>query len=72
VVDLPWRDYVTHDVALERRLEPKQLVGNPAKIRETLGWCSQHTFEDLVREMVEADLVELKSQASPEPLAATR
>lgn len=66
VVDLPWRDYVARDASLERRLEPAQLVGNPEKIRRALGWCSQHSFEDLVREMVEADLAAL---AQPEVFA---
>ncbi len=64
VVDLPWRDYVVHDDALERRLEPKQLVGNPAKIHAALGWRSQHSFGDLVHEMVGADLCELQRHAA--------
>lgn len=71
VVELPWRDYVVHDATLERRLEPKQLVGDPSKIRAALGWSSRHTFGDLVREMVEADLEDLACHARPRLLAAT-
>ena len=60
VVDLPWEKYLVTDPALQRVLEPVQLVGNPAKIKATLGWQSQRTFADLVREMVEADLADLR------------
>jgi len=59
VVDLPWEKYLVTDRALERRMEPTQLVGNPAKIQQTLGWRSEHSFEELVQEMVEADLADL-------------
>ena len=59
VVGLPWEKYLVTDRALERRLEPTQLVGNPAKIQQILGWRSEHSFEELVREMVEADLAAL-------------
>ena len=62
VVEMPWEKYLVTDHALERRLEPTQLVGNPAKIQQTLGWCSEHSFEELVREMVEADLAALSCQ----------
>ncbi|MEI8233732.1 MAG: GDP-mannose 4,6-dehydratase [Verrucomicrobiota bacterium] len=62
VVGLPWQSYLVTDPALERVLEPKQLVGNPAKIRQTLGWRSEQTFEDLVREMVKADLASLATR----------
>jgi len=59
VAELPWEKYLLTDRALERRLEPTQLVGNPAKIQEVLGWHAEHSFEGLVREMVEADLADL-------------
>ena len=62
VVGLPWENYLVTDPALERVLEPKHLVGNPAKIQQTLGWRSEHTFEDLVREMVKEDLASLATR----------
>ena len=62
VVNLPWEKYLVTDRALERRLEPTQLVGNPAKIQQNLGWRPEHSFENLVREMVEADLADLTSK----------
>ena len=62
VVGLPWEKYLVTDRALERVLEPTQLVGNPEKIQKTLGWRAGHTFEELVREMVQADLEDLACQ----------
>lgn len=70
VVSLPWEKYLVTDPALERVLEPRQLVGNPEKIRRVLGWRSEHTFGDLVREMVEADLADLA--ARPASFVAVR
>ena len=59
VVDLPWEKYVKHDPAFDRPAEPKQLVGDASKIHKTLGWKPTGTFDQLVREMVEADLTAL-------------
>ena len=56
VVDLPWKKYVKHDAAFERPTEPARLVGDSSKIRKTLGWKPSGTFQDLVREMVEAEV----------------
>jgi len=55
-VDLSWERYLVADPSLVRPAEPTQLVGNPAKIQQTLGWRARRTFEELVREMVEADM----------------
>ncbi len=60
VVDLPWRKHLVEDKSLERRIEPTQLVGNPAKIRRVLNWRPKREFKDLVREMVEADVAALQ------------
>ena len=60
VVNLPWEKYVKRDLAFDRSAEPKQLVGDASKIRKTLGWKPTGTFEQLVREMVEAEVEELK------------
>jgi GDPmannose 4,6-dehydratase len=56
VVDLPWKKYVKHDPAFDRPTEPKLLVGSAEKIRKTLGWKTTGNFQQLVREMVEAEL----------------
>lgn len=59
VVDLDWKKYVKHDPAFDRPSDPTQLVGCADKIRNTLGWKPTGTFEELVREMVEAELNQL-------------
>ncbi|HWY41389.1 MAG TPA: GDP-mannose 4,6-dehydratase [Chthoniobacterales bacterium] len=61
VVDLPWEKYVKRDAAFDRPMEPTRLVGCADKIRKTLKWKPSGTFQDLVREMVEAELETLKN-----------
>ena len=61
VVDLPWKKYVKYDAAFDRPSEPTRLVGCADKIRKTLGWKPSGTFQDLVRELVNAELEQLKS-----------
>lgn len=56
VVNLPWEKYVGHDPAFDRPADPATLVGSPEKIRAVTGWKPTGTFEQLVREMVDADL----------------
>ena len=60
VVDLPWKKYVKQDPAFDRPIEPAHLIGCADKIRKTLGWKRNGSFEELVREMVQAE-VELLS-----------
>jgi len=55
-VNLPWEKFVKHDSSFDRPAEPSRLVGCADKIRKTLGWKPTRTFEQLVREMVEAEL----------------
>jgi len=61
VVDLPWKKYVKQDPVFDRPIEPARLVGCADKIRKTLGWKPSGSFKQLVREMVEAELEQLKS-----------
>ena len=61
VVDLPWKKYVKQDRAFDRPIEPARLVGSADKIRKTLGWKPSGSFEQLVREMVEAEVEMLRS-----------
>jgi GDPmannose 4,6-dehydratase len=53
---LDYRDYVVQDPAFMRPAEVEQLVGNPAKARQKLGWETQTSFEQLVRIMVDAEM----------------
>jgi GDPmannose 4,6-dehydratase len=59
-VDLDWETHVRIDPALIRSPEPIALVGDPARARERLDWKPSRSFEDLVAEMVEADLRRLQ------------
>ena len=61
VVKLPWDKYVKRNPAFDRPADPVRLVGSPAKIKAALGWQPQGSFNDLVREMVEAELAAIDS-----------
>ena len=50
------RDRVVRVDRYWRPTEAHPMVGNPAKARRELGWEPQTSFEQLVREMVDADL----------------
>ena len=39
-------------------------MGNPAKAKAKLGWQAKTSLEDLIQEMVEADLKRVKAQLS--------
>jgi GDPmannose 4,6-dehydratase len=55
-VQLDYRDFVETDPALYRPAEIRSLCGDASKARRELGWAPQSTLDDVVREMVEADL----------------
>jgi GDPmannose 4,6-dehydratase len=55
-VDLPWEKFVKHDPAFDRLADPTLLVGDSSKIRQTLGWKPTKNFQQIVGEMVEAEL----------------
>jgi GDPmannose 4,6-dehydratase len=64
VVNLPSEKYVKRNPAFDRPADPAKLVGSPAKIEAELGWKPSGSFNDLVREMVEAELA--AAEATPE------
>jgi GDPmannose 4,6-dehydratase len=47
-----------------RPTETDALLGDPSKARQRLGWRHKVKFDELVREMVEADLVDLRRDGS--------
>jgi GDPmannose 4,6-dehydratase len=62
-VGLDWREYVRHDESLSRgSADSPELVGDPTKINERLGWEPEIRFEELVGRLVDADLEELRAQ----------
>jgi GDPmannose 4,6-dehydratase len=65
-VGLDWEEHVRVDDALLRgKAELHDLVGNPEKARERLGWSPTIDFEDLVHLLVDADLERLRAQLEP-------
>jgi GDPmannose 4,6-dehydratase len=57
---LSMKDHVTVDERYLRPAEVDVLHGNAAKAKEKLGWVAETSLEELVAEMVEADLDRLK------------
>lgn len=66
-VGLDWKEHVTVNPQFLRKEDPAQLVGDPKKIEETLGWKRSKSFEALIREMVEGDLVEPRQEVNARP-----
>ena len=58
-VNLDWNDYVAFDPRYLRPAEVDLLIGDPSKAKAKLGWEPSVTFEELVKLMVNADLVNL-------------
>jgi GDPmannose 4,6-dehydratase len=56
VVELDWEKYVEIDPRFYRPAEVDYLQADSTKAKATLGWKPEITFEELVAEMVEADL----------------
>lgn len=55
-VQLNMEDHVSVDERFLRPAEVDVLLGNPAKAKEKLNWVAETTLEELIGEMVEADL----------------
>jgi GDPmannose 4,6-dehydratase len=58
--DLDWQRHVTVDPQLVRAGEPVDLVADATLARESLAWVPERSFEDLVAELVRADLAALR------------
>ncbi|HYT89684.1 MAG TPA: GDP-mannose 4,6-dehydratase [Gemmataceae bacterium] len=69
-VGLDWHDHVVVDPQFYRPAEVFQLVADPAKARQRLGWRPEVSFRDLVESMVEADLAALSRQKRTEAQVA--
>jgi GDPmannose 4,6-dehydratase len=55
-VDLDYQNFVKTDEQFYRPAEVDLLMGNATKARRVLGWKQEYTFQQLLDEMVEADL----------------
>ncbi len=60
---LDFEDHVVVDPRFLRPAEVDQLVGDPTRAREELGWTPEVRFEDLVAEMTESELRRLADTA---------
>jgi GDPmannose 4,6-dehydratase len=58
LVGRDWRDFVVLDERYLRPTEVDEIQGDATKAREVLGWQPRVTFPELVRLMLEADLLE--------------
>jgi GDPmannose 4,6-dehydratase len=54
-------DYVVIDPAFYRPADVEILLGDPRKAKEKLGWHAGITLEEMIREMVDADLARHKA-----------
>lgn len=61
---LNYEDHVTVDPAFLRPAEVDVLIGDHEKARATLGWAPETTLEEMIAEMVEADLARHSRSAS--------
>lgn len=71
-VGLDWRDHVSVDQSLIRKIDSHFTRANCAKLREAVGWRPRVTFKELVGMMVRAQIASLRSDgfSSPERGAA--
>ena len=60
--DLDMERFLVIDPALFRPAEVDVLLGNPAKAKAKLGWTATITLDDMIEEMVDADLKRLRSR----------
>ncbi len=66
-VGLDWEKYVIVDPKFYRPAEVDMLVGDPGKAGRVLGWKPSVTFQQLVRIMVDADLLGLQQLGNHTP-----
>jgi GDPmannose 4,6-dehydratase len=55
-VGLDYREYVKTDERFYRPAEVDLLIGDSSKARRVLDWAPRYSFQELVKEMVQADL----------------
>src|SRR5207247_3748716 len=72
-VAVDWQEYVHIAESLQRGpAELHDLVGDPSKARERLGWSLTLDFEGLVHLLVDADLERLSAEQAPGHAASSR
>jgi len=61
-VDLDWNDYVQSSEDYFRPNEVNYLLGDPKKAKKLLKWKPEKSFEELVEDMVDHDLLEAEKE----------
>ena len=59
---LDWEEFVTTSPKFERPNEVFHLLGDPTKAKKELNWKPKTSFEDLVKMMVEKDLLDAEKE----------
>ena len=62
-VGLDMANHVVIDPAFYRPAEVEVLLGDPSKAREKLGWEATTSLEDMIREMLDADLDRVRTDS---------
>jgi GDPmannose 4,6-dehydratase len=62
LLDLDWEEHVDYDKRYERPTEVDLLIGDASKAKRQLDWEPKVRFKDLVKIMVDADLVIAKQE----------
>ncbi len=65
LLDLDYHDYVKVDERLYRPAEVDLLVGDAGKARAAFGWEPKYSFDELIKEMVDADLKAIEGRQPP-------
>jgi GDPmannose 4,6-dehydratase len=68
-VGLDYSNYVKIDEKFYRPAEVDLLAGDSSKARRVLGWEPQYQFDQLVAEMVEADMASTSNAVPPQALS---
>lgn len=62
IAGLNWEDFVITDKKYERPNEVNHLLGDSTKAQDLLGWTLKTSFQDLVKKMVESDILEAERE----------
>ena len=62
IAGLNWEDFVTTDKKYERPNEVNHLLGDSTKAQDLLGWTLKTSFKELVKKMVESDILEAERE----------
>lgn len=71
LLDLDWKEYVEKDPRYYRPAEVDLLLGDATKAREQLGWKPEVNFKQLVRMMVDHDLVLAQAELAAHSASGT-